>query len=85
MLVDVNVYRFDRDRRSGLVIDRHRDRHEFRFVGRRVVGEVDASGFVGPYGSETVVRNYGPGRNGNGVGKIATGGIGVVDDERNAL
>lgn len=85
ILVDVNVYRLDRHRGSRLVVDRHRDRHEFRFVRRRIVGEVDTRGLIGSDRSEAVMRNYGTGGNGDGVREVTTDGIRIFDDERNAL
>lgn len=85
MLVDVNIHRLYRHGRSGLIIQGQRDRNEFRLVGRRVVREIDPCGSVGSYWRQAVMRNDRTGGYRNGIGEIASCGIGIVNDDGEAL
>lgn len=84
-LVDVEIDRLDRHRRSGLVVQGYGHRNEFRFVGRGIVGEIDVRRTVGSDKGGAVVRNHRSRRYGNRISDGSARGIGIVHGKRNRL
>lgn len=84
-LVDVEIDRFDRYRRSGLVIQSYGHRNEFCLVGRGIIGEIDVRRTVGSDKGAAVVRNYRSRRHGNRISDGSSCGIGIAHGKRYRL
>lgn len=79
MLIDVEIYRLDRNRGSGLIVEGYGNRNEACLIRRGVVRKIHVRGLVGAHRSRTVMRNDRPRSYGDGVRDVASRRIGILD------